>query len=124
MMSMNMKRFVLACLAVFGFVFLYNWGLHGVLLKDTYAKTASLWRPPSEMGTYFFWLLAGQLIMSVVFCLIYTRAESRKQAVGFAAGYGIAIGVMGAGQNLILYAVQPMPFNLIGAWIIGAIVQY
>jgi hypothetical protein len=120
---MNVKRFVLACLAVFVFVFLFSWVFHGVLLKNTYAQTASMWRTESEMSQHFGWLVFGQLIQAIAFCLIYTRSESHKRSVAFGAGYGIAVGILKGGGSLIIHAVQPLPMSLIGAWIVGDIIQ-
>jgi hypothetical protein len=115
---MNVKRFVLACLAVFVFIVLYEWGFHGVLLKDNYAPP--IWRPqPPLLG----WLLLGQFVIAFTFCLIYTRSETIKQGVGFAIGYGLVIALMRSGNDLITYAVQPLPFSLIGSWIVGSIVE-
>ena len=120
---MNVKRFVLACLAVFVFVMLFGWVFHDVLLKDTYAQTANMWRTKAEMGQYFVWLVLGQFVQVVAFCVIYTRSESHKRSVAFGAGYGIAVGVLKAGGSLVIHAVQPLPMSLIGAWIVGDIVQ-
>src|SRR6185503_3742087 len=120
---MNVKRFVLACVAVFVFVMLFSWVFHGVLLKDTYAQTANMWRPEAEMGKYSVFLILGQFIQVVAFCLIYTRSESHKRSVAFGAGYGIAVGVLKGGGSLIMHAVQPLPMSVIGAWIVGDIIQ-
>lgn len=120
---MNVKRFVLACVAVFVFIFLFEWGFHGVLLKSAYAQTASMWRPEAEMGQHFGWLFFGQFVIAFTFCLIYTRSEAAKQGVGFAIGYGLVIALMRSGNDFITYAVQPLPLSLIGSWVVGSIVE-
>lgn len=120
---MNVKRFVLACLAVFIFIFFYEWGFHGVLLQNAYAQTQNMWRPKDDFMAHMGSLVLGQFIIAFAFCLIYTRAETVKQGVGFAIGYGLVVGIMRCGDNLITFAVQPLPFSLIGAWIVGSIVE-
>ena len=122
---MNIKRFVAACVVVFLFGFFFDWFFHGVVMKESYAQTAHLWRTQEEMGSHFGWLVLGQLLQTILFCLIYTRAESAKQAVGFAAGYGLAIGILlGAGESIIGYAVQPLPLSLAARWFVGGLVRF
>ncbi len=67
---MNMKRLILACVAVFVFVFLCDWGLHGYLLRDAYKETAQLWRSEADMGHHFGLIIPGPVVMSVMFCVI------------------------------------------------------
>ncbi len=122
---MNVKRFVGASIAVFVFIFFYEWGFHGKLLQDSYAQIPNfLRRPKEDFMQHMGWLVVGQFILSAMFCLVYTRAEERKRGVGFAIGYGIAMGVLFGGTALIDYAVQPMPLKLIGLWCIGGIVEF
>src|SRR5206468_9341372 len=44
-----MKRFTLAFIAAYVFIFVWGWLLNGVLLKDVYAQTPNLWRSQNEM---------------------------------------------------------------------------
>src|SRR5258706_11632254 len=120
---MNVKRFVPACLVVFVFIVAFDWLFHGHLLQDAYMKTANMWRGKEDFGAHMPWLLLGQFVIAFMFCLIYTRAETVKQGVGFAIGYGLVIALMRSGNDLITYAVQPLPLSLIGAWIAGSIVE-
>src|SRR5882762_2379651 len=111
---MNIKRLILACIVVFVFVYGYEWVFHGFLLKDAYAKTASLWRPESEMMGYMGWLALGQFLRAVVFCLLYAIRPGTH--VGAGIGYGLMIALLLIGTDFIIYAVQPLPLSLIGSW--------
>ena len=62
-----MKKFILAFIAAYIFIFLWGWLLNGVFLKDVYAETPNLWRTQSEMLSLFHWIIIGQAL--VVFCL-------------------------------------------------------
>jgi hypothetical protein len=120
---MNVQRFVLGSVAVFVFVAAYEWVFHGIVLHDTYIKTASLWRSESDMENNFHWLMIGQLFMAIMFCFIFTKGYEDK---GLAEGlrYGVLIGLLVfVGRDLIMYAVQPLPANLVIAWICGGIVE-
>ena len=107
-----MKRFILAFVAAYIFIFLWGWLLNGVLLKDIYAQTPNLWRSQSEMMALFHWIIIGQALIVFAFVMIY--------ASGFAGGgvvAGIRLGVLleiaAIGMRMGFYAVQPIPGKLI-----------
>lgn len=107
-----MKRFILAFIAAYAFLFLWGWLLNGVFLKAVYAETPNLWRPQSEMMSLFHWIIIGQALIVVSFVMIY--------ASGFAGGgvvAGIRLGVLleiaAIGMRMAIYAVQPFPGKLI-----------
>lgn len=107
-----MKKFILAFVAAYIFLFLWGWLLNGVFLKSVYAETANLWRRQSEMMSLFHWIIIGQALIVFSFVMIY--------ASGFAGGgvmAGIRLGVLleiaAIGMRLAIYAVQPFPGKLI-----------
>src|SRR5207244_7023089 len=117
-----MKRFILAFVAAYIFIFLWGWLLNGVLLKDIYAQTPNLWRSQSEMMALFHWIIIGQALIVFAFVLIY--------ASGFAGGgviagirLGILIEIAAIGMRLGFYAVQPIPGKLIVYGSIGGLVE-
>ena len=119
---MNTRRFVPAIIAVFIFIFLYEWVLHGYLLAGIYESTPTLWRPKAEMNNYCIWLTLGQLLFSVMFCYIFLKGYENK-GVMEGVRYGILIGILAMSPNLIFYAVQPLPANLVIYWCIGGMVE-
>ena len=107
-----MKRFILAFIGAYIFMFLWGWLLNGVLLKDVYAETPNLWRSQSEMMSLFHWIVIGQALLIFAFVAIYAR--------GFAGGgvmagirLGILLEIAAIGMRLAIYAVQPFPGKLI-----------
>jgi hypothetical protein len=107
-----MKRFILAFVAAYVFMFLWGWLLNGVLLRDIYVQTPNLWRPQSEMMSLFHWIIIGQALVIFAFVMIY--------ASGFAGGgvtagirLGILLEIAAIGMRLAIYAVQPFPVKLI-----------
>src|SRR5262245_64777851 len=107
-----MKRFILAFIGAYIFMFLWGWLLNGVLLKDVYAETPNLWRSQTEMISLFHWIIIGQALIVFSFVMIY--------ATGFAGGgvtAGIRLGVLleiaGIGMRLGFYAVHPLHGKLI-----------
>jgi len=107
-----MKRFILAFIAAYVFLFFWGWLLNGVVLKDVYAETPNLWRSQSEMMSLFHWIIVGQALIVFAFVMIY--------ASGFAGGgilAGVRLGVLleiaAIGMRIAVYAVQPFPGKLI-----------
>ena len=109
---MNWKRFFLAFIAAFVFMFCWGWFYNGVLLKDVFAEVQNLFRPREEMMGLFHWIIIGQALIVFAFVMIY--------ASGFAGGgvvAGIRLGVLleiaAIGMRMGFYAVQPIPGKLI-----------
>ena len=117
-----MKRFIIAFIAAYIFLFVWGWLVNGVLLKDIYAQTPNLWRSQSEMASLFHWIIIGQALIVFSFVMIY--------ATGFAGGgvaagirLGLLLEIAGIGMRLGFYAVQPIPGKLILYGSIGGIIE-
>ena len=119
---MNAKKFTIAAIAVFIFIFIFELLFHGMYLKSTYEKTASLWRPEAEMKDYLVWLTLGQIIFSIGFVALFTKAFKRG---GIVEGivYGLLLAIIFVGSLLIWYAVAPYPTSLLINWIVGTVIE-
>jgi len=105
-----MKRFILAFIAAYIFLFVWGWLLNGVLLKDVYAETPNLWRSQSEMAGLFHWIIIGQALVVFSFVMIY--------ASGFGGGgviagirLGLVLEIAGIGCGLAFMPSNPFPEN-------------
>ena len=117
-----MKRFIIAFIAAYIFLFVWGWLFNGVLLKGVYAETPNLWRTQTEMLSFFHWILIGQALIVFAFVMIYVA--------GFAGGgvvagirLGILLEIAAIGMRLGFYAVQPLPGKLIFYGSIGGIIE-
>ena len=109
---MNWKRFFIAFIAVYVFLFLWGWFLNGVILRNVYAETPNLWRSQTEMASLFHWIIIGQALLVFAIVMIY--------ATGFAGGgvmAGIRLGILmeiaAIGFRMGVYAVQLFPGKLL-----------
>jgi hypothetical protein len=127
---MNAKKFLLAFIAAFIFIFLWGWLYNGVILKSVYAETPGLWRPQAETISLFHWIILGQAVLVFAFIVIYAAGFSGG---GVAAGVrlGVMVEIMAIGARMMVYAVQPIPaknivYSSLGGFVemivIGAIV--
>jgi len=117
------RNALISLVAVFTFIFLFEWVFHAVLLQSTYLATPTLWRSQEEMNAYFPWLVAGQLGTSVFITLLYYGfVRDRRLASGLR--FGLVIGLFMASPFLINYAVTPYPISLVISWIGGSVVEF
>jgi hypothetical protein len=107
-----MKRFILAFIAAYVFIFFWGWLLNGIVLKDVYAETPTLWRPQSEMMALFHWIIIGHALIVFAFVMIYASGFAGG---GIAAGIrlGILLEIAAIGMRMGFYAVQAFPGKLI-----------
>ena len=117
-----MKRFILAFVAAYIFIFFWGWLLNGVLLKDIYVQTPNLWRSQSEMMRLFHWIIIGQALIVFAFVMIYASGSAGG---GVAAGVrlGVLLEIAAIGMRMGFYAVQPIPGKLIFYGSVSGIIE-
>lgn len=120
--NVNTKRLGMLIGAVFLFQFASDFLIHQVLLKQTYAETASLWRKPEEIQALFPFMLLGQLILAIFFSLIFVKGYEGK---GLPEGvrFGILAGGLLSAPLFIEYAVSPLTCGLVCSWLVAGMVQ-
>jgi hypothetical protein len=115
------KRSILAVIAVFVTWSVLDFVIHGVILKDAYASTPTLWRPMAEMKMGLMHFVV--LVSATCFVTIYTRFISEKnlkKAVLYGLVFGVGTGIsFGYGS----YSVMPMPYHMALTWFLGSVVE-
>jgi hypothetical protein len=116
-----LKRTVFAVVVVFIAWSILDFIIHGMLLKSTYAATASLWRPMGEMNVPLMYLVT--LVFTGCFVLIYGYLVGQKSLVSgikFGVLFGLATGIsMGFGS----YSYMPIPLTLAWSWFFGSLIE-
>ena len=119
---MNTKRLALGTLAVYIFIFAFEWIFHGVFMEDVYAQMPNLWRPKGEMVAYLPFLFVGQLIFSSVFAYIFAKGyENKGIPEGFR--YGCWIAMLVNSGLLVNYAVMPYSLRLLIIWVVATFLE-
>lgn len=118
---MNSKKFFIAFIAVFVWIFAFGFVVHAKLLHSTYAEMPALFR--AETDVQFPIILLGQVVLAFFFTLIFVRGFGSGGGVGGGFRYGLLVGLFLCGLDFIHYAVQPLTTTLLGAWCIGGIVE-
>ena len=117
-----MKRFILAFVAAFIFIFFWGWLYNGVLLKDVFAEAQSLFRPREEMMSLFRWIVIGQAGLALAFVMIYASGFAGG---GIAAGVrlGIMLEILAIGARCTIYATQRFPAKLLVLISLGGFIE-
>ncbi|HEY4839228.1 MAG TPA: hypothetical protein VIH72_11505 [Candidatus Acidoferrales bacterium] len=121
---MDMKKTAIATAAGFVLQMATNYLLHGVILMNSYADTAELWRTDDGMAQRRWILFVGTFIFVLGAVLIYQRGAERKSPVGQGIRFGILLALVSTvPASLFEYVTTPMPHRLAFHWIIGEGVQ-
>ncbi len=120
------KHCLIASIAAFVTLFVLEFVLHGICLKDLYHEYAALWRPEADMQKLMWMMWIGYLIFSPVFVYIYSKGyEEGKSGLGQGLRFGLAIGLLMAPMSALgWYAVLPIPAILSAYWLVGGLAEF
>lgn len=123
---MNVKRWLLASVAVLVVVAVLEFLIHGVLLSDVYRQTASVWRSDAEMQKMMWIFWVGMLVFAPFFALIYVKGyEKGKPGLGQGFRFGLYVGVMlSVMHSFGWYVILPIPLALAFYWFLGILVEF
>lgn len=117
---MNTKRYIFAALAMFVFVFIYGWLVHGVLLMDFYLQSKGVWRDFKEMEDNFLLTCTYQLALSFWTAFVFTKlfpGGGFNNGITMGLYFGVFAGILTAAWYLWL----PVPAPLGLGWFISGI---
>lgn len=116
---MNVKRYILASLAVFVLVYLAEFLFHGMIMIDSYHAHADLLRPDAEQLLYMPFMALGFLILAFGFTFVFVHGyDGHGVSEGMRFGFYAAV-AFGVSTQLINYAVFPRPKSWVVSWIVG-----
>lgn len=118
---MNVKRFLLAALAVFVIFQVLDFVVHGLILSADYEATTQVWRPDMMEKMWIIYLTG--LLLSLLFVYIFAKGYQGK---GIMEGvrYGLVMGLLLAVVvNVNQYIVYPLPDGLLIKWILFGLIE-
>jgi hypothetical protein len=119
---MNTQRYILSVVAVFAFMFAYEFVVHGHLMMPIYNEFQQLWRPEEAMRELFPWSLGIGLALAVAISWLYTRHyEGRgiQEGVRFGLYVGVIMGLVQMGT----YVYLPISLELALTWFAGYVIE-
>lgn len=119
---MNVKKFLLASLAVFITFQVFDFLIHGLALAGIYEEHAEIWR--ADMSRYMWIMYIVSVFLSLLFVYIFTKSCHWKGITG-GARYGLLIGLlMSVVAIMNQYVVYPIPFNMALIWMVGGLIEF
>jgi hypothetical protein len=112
---MNVKRYLLAALALFVFFFLYEWLVNGVLLTGAYMESPQVWRSEADMASKMPIYLMVQIILAAWVAFIFTRLF-KEGGVANGLLFGLYFGVFAGFLTSAWYLWLPVSGILGWAW--------
>lgn len=119
---MNTQRFIISVIAVFAFMFAYEYVVHGQLLMPLYNETPSLWRPMDAMMNFMPWMIVTSLALAAVITYLFTRHYEAK-GYGEGARFGLYIGLILGLMQFGAYYYLPISLNMALAWFVAYVIE-
>ena len=119
---MNWKKFFIAFVVTFVFMFAFGFVWWGKLMHGAHSEVPTLWRSEADFGNYFTWLILGHVVMAFFMTMLYARHGGGS--VGSGTCLGFLVGLVYAGNDFISYAVQPLTTKILCGWIAGDILMF
>jgi hypothetical protein len=114
---MNLKRLLLAVLAVMLVIFALDFYVHHTLLRADYDAIRSQLRPRDGSRFGQNWFFLSEFLLALPMIALYARLAV-QQGSGWWLGlrYGFVIGLLAYGQLAFQYAMMPLPLLLCAKW--------
>lgn len=120
---MNWKKFFIAFIAAFVFIFLFGFIWYGKLMNPVHMEVPVLFRAEADFGAYFPWLVFGHVVMAFFLTMLIARFSPAGGAVG-GAGLAVIVALVYSGADFITYAVQPLTTKMLCGWIVGDLIMF
>lgn len=108
-----MKRFFIAGICAFIFVFIYEFIVHGFLMMNLYEQTSDVWRPQEESNMTV--MLFSQFLFGMAVAFFYPIVgldTDCKKGIPF----GIGLGLVMASPQIATYCYLPIPLKISLFW--------
>lgn len=112
---MNLKRFLAATAALFVFIVLFEWLVHGILLMDLYRETPYVWRTLEEMEANIPLVMLFRFFFSVWLTYVFTQIYPDGGIVN-GVRYGLYFGVLMGLLSASWYFYLPISAKLGWQW--------
>ena len=119
---MNWKKFFIAFIATFVFIFAFGFIWYGKLLHGIHSEVPALWRPEMDAPNYMSWLILGHVVMAFFLTMLCARYATGGAGAGARLGFMVAL--VYAGADFITYAVQPLTTKILCGWIVGDLLMF
>lgn len=118
--SRMMKGMLLSGVAAFVFVFLFEFVVHGFLMKGLYEATMNVWRPQAESNMAV--MLLSQFLFAMAVAFFYPIVGPDKECKK-AVPFGFGLGLVMAMPQIASYSYLPIPLSISLFWALASFVK-
>ena len=120
---MNCSKIIISIIAIFTFVFFYEYFIHGVCLQNIYAQTPELWRTPEAMNEKMHFMLLSQFLYAASFAIFYAYLYKNTLDKLNGLTYGAFVGIILSVIQIGVYAYMPISFALMAYWVVSTFIE-
>jgi hypothetical protein len=120
---MNWKKFFIAFVAAWVWIFVFGFIFHAKIMHSCYLEISAMLRPEADFNSHFHLLVLGQGVIAFFFTMVFVRGFGSGGGTAGGFRYGILLGLLWCGANLIDYAVEPLTTTILLAWCVGGIIE-
>ena len=121
---MQIKKFLLPLVAVFGVVTVFDLVFHEFIMSKIYLEYSALFRAQDEIQKHSNLMHIANIIYSSAFCYIYSKGYEPGKSVSQGIRYAIWISLLlWIPQAIVHTVIFPYPKILQISWLIGYVVQ-
>lgn len=124
--NLNIKLWLIASVAVFVLMSIFEYLVHGVWLASLYAdpKYIGWWRSGEEMMQFMGWMYVGYACFALLFTYIYTKGYESTTGVAEGFRYGIVMGLFTQLPRMFaMHSVYPYPRDLLLSWFFSGLIE-
>ncbi len=119
---MKNKTFWMGFVAIFIVMQVIGYAVHEVMMADTYAALAAIFRPREEMDSMMWMMMLSGAVLLFLFCYIFTKGYEGK-GVMEGLRYGALMGVFLALVNVDQHVIYPLPAYVAAIWFVTVVVR-
>jgi hypothetical protein len=123
--NLNVKKWLLASIAVFVAMWLLDYLVHGVLLMKEYVINAKYFLPAAVMTARMPFMFTAQVLLSLLLVLLYSQGYTGKGSVTEGVRYGIYVGLLfNLPMSFSSYFMYAFPVKLLILWAVFGFLQF
>lgn len=120
---MNIKSLLITIAVAFVAVWATDFLIHAVWLSSTYGATKELWRSEESMMAHMPFMFVGQFLVAAAFTTLFASFVAEKRSLSETLKFSALMGINTSAAQIIMYAVQPYPADLVVKWCLAYFVQ-
>jgi hypothetical protein len=120
---MNFKSLAITTIVAFATVWATDFLIHAVWLSSTYGATKELWRTEEAMMAHMPFMFVGQFVVGAAFTMLFASFVAEKRRLKETLKFSALMGINTSAAQIIMYAVQPYPGDLVVKWCFAYFLQ-